>query len=235
MSLGDSWRSISVLLSLGQLVVGCSSWDEDTPDHLDFALPTVAWVVSADHPQWRRSPGSDVATPAFVCSGPQALATDCCAPPFDCQKYPFACDPNSNFCALTFDVEVAQLVDLVAQVPAVAAVRGRVFAKVELLSLSTKVTKPDGFPVRSAALFIGPEDLATSSNASAALLIPVPLVSGRQAAAPDASALQAFSRFGSDYENPFSLLLSLHVVVPNKTTPAGDFSLTLDGQARAYY
>jgi hypothetical protein len=226
---------MSVVLSLGQLVVGCSSWDEDTPDHLDFALPSVAWTISADHPQWRMSPGSDVATPAFVCSGPQALSTDCCAPPFDCQEYPYACDPTSNFCALTFDLEVAQTVDLVEHVPAVAAVRGRVFAKVELLGLSTLVAKPDGFPVRRAALFIGPEDLATSSAPSAALLAPVALVSNRQAAAPDASARQAFSRFASDYENPFSLLLSLHVVVPNRTTPAGDFILTVEGQARAYY
>jgi hypothetical protein len=234
MSLGDSVRAMFLVLCLGQLSAGCSSWDEDTPDHLDFALPTITWAISTDDPQWRKAPGSDVAAPGFVCSGPEALATDCCAPPFDCQKYPFACDPVTNFCALTFDVDITRTVEL-ARVPAIAAVRGRVFARVALVDLGTSVLQSGDLPVRSANLFIGPQDLATPSDPSATLLAEVKLVPDQQTVSPDAPALQAFSSFASEYQNPFSLLLSLHVVADNRTNPVGEFHLAVSGHARAYY
>jgi len=237
MSLRASVRAMFLVLCVGQLWAGCNSLDEDTPDRLDFALPTVSWTISTDDPQWRASPPRDAATPGFVCAGPEVLpGADCCAPPLDCQEYPFACDPNSNFCALTFDVDLAETVLLAEQVQALAAARGRAFARVELLALATNVDKPDGLPIRAASLFIGPEDLATSSDPSAVLLASVALVKGSFAAPLEGAGARAFAGFAQEYQTPFSLLLSAHVVVPNgAVVPSGMVQVTATGQARGYY
>jgi hypothetical protein len=235
MFLGVCLRDLFVVLCLGHLVAACSSFDEDTPDHLDFALPSVEWTIPSNDPRWRRPPPKNVPFPGFVCSGPEALSTDCCAPPFDCQKYPVACDPTSLFCALTFDLETTAAVRLVDGAPAVASVRGRVFSRVELLTLTSTVSIPEDLPIREATLHIGPKDVAVRSDPAATFFALVSLAPGERLVTPDTTARDAFSTLARDYEQPFSLLLSTHFVVSDDDYSPRGFSVSLKGQARAYY
>jgi hypothetical protein len=240
--MGLSLRSIFALrllllfgvACLGQLVAGCSSVNEDTPDHLDFALPTTTWTVSPDDPRWHASPAPGT-MPSFVCAGPEALATDCCAEPWDCQRYPLTCNPATNFCALTFAVQVGQTVDLGAEIAAVTEIQSGVFSKVTLLSLTATVEMSSGLPIRSAGLFIGPAGLADSSDPAAMLLVPIGLAPEPQPVTPAPAARDAFSSLARNYQRPFCLLLSTQVVIPDRVQAEGALHVTLEGQLRAYY
>ena len=227
-----------LFVCIGQSLAGCGPLQENTPDRLNFALPSLLFEVSSQSPQWRQPPSTGV--PNMVCAGPQAIGTDCCAPPsplplIDCQQYPVACDPVDNFCALTFDVEEKLVVDLVMDVPEVAAVEGRVFADVSILELGITVTGPANLPIRGAELYVGPADLGGSSSAAANQLAPVSLASGTNLVVPGADAQQAFSSFAKDYRTPFSILLAAHVVVPNGTSPAGRVTVRVNARAQALY
>ena len=236
MSSSTCGRTLVFVACLGQVCVGCA---ENTPDHLDFALRTARFEVSSGNAQWRQVPAGTL-VPNVVCAGPQALITDCCSPPppavpIDCQQVPLACDPADNFCALTFDMEQELDVNLIADVAAVAAVDGRVFSNVSLLWLGVTVTGLDQLPLRNANLYIGSAGMGSSSNPAAKLLAPVDLVPGQSMLALDAAAQQAFSSFARDYRMPFALLLSVHVVVRNGTTPTGKVTIAVDGRAEALY
>lgn len=235
MSFGTCTRTLMLVAWAGQFLAACG---QDTPDHLDFALRSLNFKVSSQSPQWRQAPPSGI--PNMVCAGPQAVTTDCCSPPppaqpVDCQQHPLACDPSDNFCALIFDVETRVDVDLVADVAAVAAVDGRVFAEVSLLGLTTTVDGLDALPMRSANLYIGPQGLGSSSSPDAQMLAPVSLATGTNQVAPSAEAQQAFSRLARDYRTPFSLLLSAHFVLPNGSSPTGAVTVAVTGRARAVY
>jgi hypothetical protein len=223
------------VVCLGQLLAGCG---QNTSDRLDFALPTLDFEFSSESTQWRQAPPT--AVPNMVCAGPQALATDCCSPPailsaVDCQQYPIACDPLSNFCALTFDMEVTKKVDLVADGTEVGAVDGRVFTRVSLLTLSTSVGDTDDLPIRGANLYIGPGDAGSSSSPAATLLAPVSLTLGTTLVAPSAEAQQAFSGLARDYRTPFSLWLAGHFVISNGSAPAGTVTFSVKARAEAVY
>jgi len=243
MSLSTSGLTMILVACFGQLCAGCG---QNTPDHLDFALRTLSFELSSDSPEWRQAPATLV--PNMICAGPLALITDCCLPPppaspIDCQQYPIACDPDDNFCASTFDMEQGIDLNLVADVPEVAAVDGNVFSRVALLSFESKAAGLDGMvagldkvsAVRSASLYIGPSGMRHSSNPAARLLAPVKLVPGTSALVLSADAQQAFSSFARDYRTPFSLLLSAHFVVRNGTMPAGTLTFSVDGRAQAWY
>jgi hypothetical protein len=233
MFLGASSRfNVIMLLLLGPMAAACSSLDEDTPDHVDLALPPTPWTLSTYDSQWRASPAAGT-IPRFVCAGPQALATDCCAPPWDCQRYPLACDPTLNLCALTFDVQMAETVDMGAQVDAVPEVQGRVFSRVDLLELEASVEITDDLPVRSLELFIGPAGMADSSAATS--LAPVGMERGLQRLSPGIEAQDALSALARSYATPFALLLKAHAVVPGDFDSEGELRVTLDGRLRAYY
>jgi hypothetical protein len=230
MLFGVPLRSILVVLCLGQLAA-CTSFDEDTPDHVDFALPSVAWSISAGDPQWRASPPPG-AIPSFVCGGPQASSTDCCAASLSCQKYPLACDSTTGFCALTFDVELAQTVDLVDTT--VTAVRGLVFSRVELQGLASTVASHD-MPIRSASVYVGPKDLASSSDPAATFLAHVVLAPGEHPVTIDEPARSDLLSLVRDYQTPFALLLAVHVVAPAGFDSQAAFETTLKGSFRAFY
>ena len=222
---------------IGQSLAGCGPLQENTPDRLNFALPSLLFEVSSQSPQWRPAPSTGV--PNMVCAGPQAIGTDCCAPPsplpaIDCQQYPVACDPADNFCAMTFDVEEKLPVDLM-HVTEVADVEGRVFADVSILGLDITVTGLANLPIRHAELYVGPEDLGGSSSPAASLLAPVSLASGTNLAVPGADAQQALSSFARDYRTPFSILLAAHLVVPASTSPAGTVTVRVNARAQALY
>lgn len=220
------------LLCSAQIGAACTSMEESAPEHVDVALPRTAWTVSTYDSQWRASPPAG-SIPGFVCSGPQALGPDCCDPPWDCQRYPLACDPTVNMCALTFDVQLAQTVALDAEVSAIAEVPGRVFSKVDLLALEASVAIAGELPVRSLALFIGPVGMADSSAAT--LLAPIGTGAEPQPLFPGLAARSVLSELARNYATPFTLLLTAHAVVPDKLNAEGELQVTLDGKLRAYY
>jgi len=228
-----------VVACFGQVCAGCG---QDNPDDFDFALRSLNFEVSNASPQWRQAPVSIV--PNMVCAGPLALVTDCCSPPppaapFDCQQYPVACDPVDNFCALTFDVEQEIRVNLVADVPELAAADGRVFSAVWLTSLGATVKGLDDLPmrsaIRSARLYVGPAGMGSSSNPAATLLAQVSLTEGTSQLSLGDDAQQAFSAFGRDYRAPFSFLLSTHLVIPNGTSPDAKVTFVIEARAEAWY
>jgi hypothetical protein len=227
---------MSVVFCLGQVLSGCGG--ENTPNRLDFALPTFKFTVSSASQQWRTAPPGGI--PNKVCAGPEAVTTDCCSsalvyPPIDCQQYPVACNPDDNYCALVFDVEDSVDVDLATDVSEIAAVQGHVFASVSLLSLTTTITGIGQLPIRSANLYVAPGDSESASSPSAALLSPISLTTGPNVVTPDSAAQQAFSNFAKDYQARFSLVLSAHFVIPGSTAPTGSVAFTVTGKARAYY
>jgi hypothetical protein len=223
-----------VVFCVGQLVVGCG---QDTPDRLTFALPSpLVFRISSDDSAWRSGPA---VAPNMVCAGPQAQATDCCSPPppmgpVDCQQSPLACDPTSNFCALTFDIASAVRVDLLAQVPEVAAVDGWAWSRVVLRSLTTKPSPLGRLPIRSAHLYVGPVG-ANGVGESVRRLGPIALVEGTSPVPLDPLAEAAFASFARDYRMPFALWLSTHMVVANGTAPTGTVEFTLEGRVEAWY
>jgi hypothetical protein len=235
MFLEDSLRfNFIALLCLCPTAAACSSMDEDTPDHVDLALPHTAWTLSTYDSQWRASPPA-ATIPKFVCAGPQALATDCCAPPWDCQRYPLACDPTLNLCALTFEVQVGEDVELGEQVAAISEGQGRVFSKVDLVELLASVEVTGDLPVRSLALFIGPLGLADSADPAATSFASVGTEPGPQVLSPGIAARNALSVLARNYVTPFTLLLVAHAIVPEGFNSEGGLRATLDGKLRAYY
>jgi hypothetical protein len=223
---------------LGQVLGGCGALTEDTPDHADFALPTFRFTVSSESQQWRHPPPVEI--PNGVCAGPLAIATDCCSPPLalqaiDCQQYPLACNPADNTCALIFDMVDSVDVDLASQVPAIAAVQGRIFSSVSLLGLTTKVTDLAELPILSAALYVAPADSGSPASPGANLLAPVSLAAAPNVIVPDEAAQRAFATFAANYQTPFSLLLSAHLVIAGDAVPTGSVNFDVSGQARGFY
>jgi len=231
-------RAMVAVFCLGQVLGGCGTLAEDTPDHMDFALPTFPFIVSSASQQWRQFPPVEIQS--RVCAGPQAIATDCCSPPLapqviDCQQYPLACNPEDNTCALIFDMVDSLDVDLAAEVPAIAAARGRLFSRVAILGLNIRVADLGELPIRSAALYVAPEDSGRPSSPGASLLAPVSLSAGSNVTVPDEAAQETFSGFATNYQSRFSLLLSAHLVIAGNTVPTGAVSFDVSGQARGYY
>ena len=236
-----SVRAMASVFCLGQCLTGCGSLGENTPDRLDFdlPLPTPTFAVSSNSALWRQAP--PVGIPDLVCAGPEALTTDCCSPPapaksIDCQIYPMRCDPSDNYCAMVYDLEQSIDVDLTT-VPEIAAVQGRIFSSVSVVSLTTVVTDLNELPVlQSASLYVAPEDAGSSSAPGASFLAPVELAPGENVVVPDALAQAAFSSFATNYETRFSILLSAHLVIKNNNSVStGSVGFSVTGHAEARY
>jgi hypothetical protein len=226
-----------VLSCLGQLLVGCSAWDEDTPDRVEFALPTLKFYL----------PSSPLPTlppegiPNMVCFGPTALSTDCCNPPepfypVDCQQHPLACNPSDNFCAMIFDRIESTSVDL-SEIPEIVAAHGRVFSSVSLVSLTAEVSVHNPL-IRSADLYIGPANAQSPLSPDVSWLAAVSLARDNQVLVPDLAGQQAFSVFAKDYLSQFHFFLEGHFVITNKPSdPKGSVTIdvTMKGKAVGYY
>jgi hypothetical protein len=228
-------RVMASVFCLGQCVAGCGRLGEETPDHLDFALPkSLSFTVRSN-----QQPLPPTGIPNVVCAGPEALIADCCSPPapapsVDCQIYPLGCDPVDNFCAMIFDVE--QSVDVrLMDVQEIAAVQGRIFSSVSLISLTTEISDAYELPIRSASLFVAPVDASGTASPGALFLASVSLKPGENPIVLDAAGQQAFSSFATDYETPFSIVLSAQLVIKGDTFPSGSVGVTVTGQAEALY
>jgi hypothetical protein len=239
MSFGASARTMMFAVCLGQAFSGCA---QNTPDHLDFALRPLTFVVSSDNPQWRPAPPGGV--PDMVCAGPQALSTDCCAPPdplppVDCEKHPLICDPWDNLCKLAFDVESRVDVNLSTEVVAVANIDGWMFSKVSLTEATTSV---EGLSllledsIRGVELYIGPKGLTGATSPDARMLGEVYLSKEPTPLLLSQEAQDAFSSFARAYRTPFTILLSAHLVLPgDSSTTTATATVTLASKARAYF
>jgi hypothetical protein len=234
-------RAMASVLCLSQCLIGCGSLGENTPDRLDFDLPllTPTFAVPSANQRWPPMPPGGI--PDLVCAGPEALTTNCCSPPapaqaIDCQIYPLSCDSSDNTCAMVFDFEQSADVDL-TKVREVAAVAGRIFSSVSLVSLTTVVTDKNELPVlRTASLFVAPEDATSSTTPGAAYLAPVDLLApGAQVVVPDALAQAAFSGYATNYETPFSILLSAHMVLKHNSATTGAVGFTVAARSEARY
>ncbi len=229
------------MLGLGP-VAACGAWDEDTPEHLDFALPTIRFQASSTDPGWPRQPTDASQIPRFPCAGPLALPmADCCAPPYDCAKHPFVCDGSTSYCALTFDVQLSQAVMADGRA-GIDAFAGRALARVDLVAANADLAIA-GTGIRSADLYVGPDGLTTPSDPGAVLFSRLPVAqSADLALAVEQSGQDAFASFAQAYDTPFSVLLSVHVVLPSgpladpsPAAQAASLSLELDIAARGSY
>lgn len=230
-------RVISFVMGAGLVATGCG---QDTPDRLSFALPSASIDISSDHPGWRTAPAT--AVPAMVCAGPHAMGEDCCAPPagvsgsqVDCEERPVACDPATNLCALTFDIASHAVVDLVARVPEVAATAGRVWSRVELSALSTRVKEPMALSIRTADLFVGPKDATSPSSPGVVHLGPVALTEQSTPLFPGPEALASFHLLAREYRMPFAFWVAAHLVVPRGDAPAGTVTIQVDGRLQVWF
>jgi len=202
---------LAIVLAAG----GCSAGDDVGGGELSFALPVHdGFMIHSDpnDPRWRPSPPEGV--PNVVCRGPAALVSDCCQPPaptaaIDCQQYPLTCDDN-NLCALAFDYDDALLpIDLGQDVSALKDRRGWVLAHATVDVIDTSVNL-DGLPIRAASLYVAPQGATSAQAAGARFLGDIQPDSQPLALTPDARV--AFSSFLVDFNTPFTLILSAHVV-----------------------
>jgi hypothetical protein len=216
------------------LLAACSAWDEDTPDRVEFALPSYEFSFTDESPEWRQPPPEGF--PDMVCAGSTALSKDCCNPPYpnpsvDCQVHPLACNPEDNRCALVFDIVRSRTVDLVGDVPEMAAAQGRIFSSVTLVRLDIEVKSL--LSVRSADLAIAPDDDSRPSP-GATRLAQIPLATGTFQLAAETAGGQAFAALARDRR--FTWLVSAHVVLPQKDSDVqGQFLVVVGGKAVALY
>jgi hypothetical protein len=230
----SAWAMIPVFC-LGQVLSGCGALEENTPDRLEFAFRLSDLSITSSDADWRGVPPGGI--PDMICAGPFAMGTDCCSPPqaqpIDCQTYPLTCDPSDNYCGEAFAVSNTVDVDMVSAAPAIAAVQGRIFSRVELQSLTTEFTNGGQLPIRAADLYIGA--LGSTGQDDMTFFAPVRLDSGKNTVVLDPAAAQAFSGFARNYQTRFSLLLSAQVLVKNSIPPGRSVDVKVTGQAVAYY
>ena len=215
---------------------GCSMFDRVGGGQLSFALPQTTFSIDTTDSRWWPSPPTGV--PQVVCRGPAALVTDCCQPPppmaaVDCQEYPLSCDDN-NMCALAFDYDDAEMVDL-GDVPALQAQRHSVLAQATVEQLDIRVEADDAgaLPLSAASLYVAPLGTSSASGAGAIFLAAIPLMSGTVNLG--AQAQIALSSFLMDFNTPFGLILSAHVVVESGPAPTGALTIVVNGPVKASF
>ena len=231
-------------LSLAWLVAagaagGCSFFDEVGGANLSFDLPVARdFKINSTDSRWWPCPSLGV--PDVVCSGAAALVSDCCQPPapmlaVDCQEYPLSCDPADGYCALAFDYDDAVEIDLGRDVPALKDRPRSVLAQATLAIIDTTVTPVGSLPLRTASLYAAPQGTTSARASGATFLADVPL--GKETGHVDlaAQAQVGLSSFLTDFNTPFVLILSTHVVVKSGAAPSGVEAITVDGHVNASF
>jgi hypothetical protein len=219
-----------------QLVAGCGALEENTPDRLEFDLPAKQIVLDKTNRDWRDLPSSGWVS-GVICAGPLATTLDCCSAAgslvVDCNRTPLVCDPTDSTCTMVFDIAAGVDVALGAEVPAIQAVQGRVFSRVELGRLTATADSIGNLPLRSATLYIGPKGSLSPASPDVFMLSALAPGAGQSSWVPDEPTRQAFSSFARSYQAPFSLFVSAHVAL--KTPVSGAVKFTIGGRATAYY
>ena len=218
---------------------GCSLFDQVGGGNLSFDLPAPDFRIDSTDPRWWPSPPYGV--PDVVCSGPAALVSDCCQPPppmaaVDCQAYPLSCD-GSGMCALVFDYDDAVEIHLARDVPALKQQRDRVLTQATLATIDTTVEVADAgtLPLRTASLWVAPQGVTSTRVAGAVFLAGIPLTSGKSRVDLVADARDALSAFLVDFNTPFVLILSGHVVVESELVPKTAETINVAGRVDASF
>jgi hypothetical protein len=220
---------------------GCSFFDQVGGGNLSFDLPiNREFRIDSADSRWWPSPSQGV--PEVICSGPAALVSDCCQPPeprkaVNCQQYPLSCDPADGWCALAFDYDDAMEIDLGSDVRALRDHPLRVLAQATLATIKTTVTAGVGtLPLRAASLYAAPQGTTSARAAGATFLAEVPLgTDKRQVDVVGARAQIGLSPFLSDFNTPFALILSTHVVMKSGPAPDGVETISVAGSVSASF
>lgn len=217
---------------------GCSFFDEVGGGDFTFDLLVARdfKIASTDSRWW---PCPSLGVPDVVCSGPAALVSDCCHPltAVDCLEYPLSCDQEDNGrCALVFDYDDAVEIDLGRDVPALKGRPRRMLAQATLATIDTTVTTGVGtLPLRAASLYVAPAGTASARAAGATFLADVPLGKGEAQVDLAAQAQVGLSSFLTDFNTPFVLILSTHVVVKSGAPPSGVETIKVGGPVNASF
>ena len=223
---------------------GCSLLDEVGGGVLSFALPEVTFQIATTDPRWWPCPPERAGgIPDVVCRGTVALVTDCCQPPapmvaLDCQEYPLSCD-DDDMCALAFDYDDAVEINLGRDVLALQQQHHLVLAQATVDQIDTTMFGPDAgadaLPLRAVSLWVAPRGTTSAPAAGAVFLADVPFMPGEGPVDLAADARLAFSTFLADFNTPFALILSSHVVVKSGPVPTGTATFIVGGRVNASF
>ena len=228
----SAWLAVAALVASG-----CSLFDGVGGGGMSFDLPVASFKVDPNDPRWWPSPPQGV--PPVVCSGPAALVTDCCQPPVpmsavDCQAYPLTCD-DDRMCSLVFDYDDAVEIDLGRDVPELQHRRGWLLAQATLATINTTVFGVDALPLRTAGLYVAPQGADSARAPGAVFLAGIPLGSEDSHVDLAPGARLALSTFLTDFNTPFTLILSTHVVVGGAAVPKAVAQVEVAGQVDASF
>jgi hypothetical protein len=113
--------------------------------------------------------------------------------------------------------------------------RSSVFAQATLATINTTVLGVDTLLLRSATLYAAPQGAPSARAAGAVFLASIPLGSADSQVdlAPDARL--ALSTFLTDFNTPFTLILSTHVVVKSAPVPNAVAQVQVAGRVDASF
>jgi hypothetical protein len=219
---------------------GCSLFDQVGSGDLSFDLPVSRdFKIDSTDPRWWPSPPYGV--PDVVCSGPAALVSNCCQPPppmdaVDCQAYPLSCD-DSGICALAFDYDDAVEIYLARDVPALQRRRHLVLVQATLATIDAteEVAEAGTLPVRYASLYVAPLGTTSAQAAGAVFLADIPSGPGTNHVDLAEDAQDALSAFLVDFNTPFVLILSGHVVIGSALVPKTALRISVTGRVDASF
>jgi hypothetical protein len=165
----------------------------------------------------------------------------------DCQAYPLTCG-DDGMCSLAFDYDDAVEIDLGHDVPTLQHRRGwvlaqatlatidaRVFAQVTRAGTDTTVGGIDTLPLRTASLYAAPQGAASARDPGATFLADIPLASADSQVDLAPNARTAFSAFLTDFNTPFTLIISTHVVERSTPLPKAVVQVEVAGRVDASF
>jgi hypothetical protein len=224
------------------LLSGCGLINElDNFKGINFQLPERKYTVSTEDPSWHAPPSGGV--PAITC-GAGGMVMDCCnpgapVPPIDCTSSPLFCEAGA--CALKFNYDQVQMVDLAMEVPSLANSKGQIFSEVLLKTIDVAIdTNTMNVPLPPVKIYLAPASVTTGANPEAkrvaTLSMRAPGFVGMESVPLDAAAQQLFSMYARDYQTPFNIIISTEVVLKSgSVTPAGRLDFRVGGKVEAKF
>jgi hypothetical protein len=173
-------------------------------------------------------------------------ASDCCMPPpgsppelaIDCAAHAISCDAGQ--CATSFPLELPLPV-MLAGVPALMDMAGKVVSEITLQSLEYEVVNDIGVALPALALSVAPSRVTSASgNPEAKRLATLPptgagaMVMDTIALEPDAK--QAFQSLARDFQTPFNLIASTNISLRSGAPlPHGEVKVIVSGTGAASF
>jgi hypothetical protein len=235
-----------VCLAAFSVAGGCGLSEEVGDSEVIFELPidpTQPFTIGTSDPRWWPSPSFPGAThnavPEGVCSGGVAMGPDCCEQLASmrgdsCDTYPLTCGEDRT-CALVFDYESVLEIDIGKNVDVLQDRRGWVLSQASLDEIRAGVEGIESLPVQALGLYAGPQAATSSRSPGVRFLSDVRPVTGTDLIKPSPEAQAALTPFLLDFNTPFSLILSAHVVVKSGPMPNGVATIGLSGRVNARF